>query len=247
MSLGMFCGIPLPFHIWDEKLMRIMISCFPLVGFIIGGVWWAVGFGLFALNVPLMLTAAVLTFAPFFTAGFIHMDGYMDTSDARLSRRDFEERVRILKDPLVGAFAVIMLVILILVQFAAVYVIAETGRYFALVIAVCVVSRCCSVVSIFTLRHMKESHYGAMLGEKRGTIPVFFTIIVLIAVTVLSFIYAGFIGLIVVAAVVLGYSNAMRIVYRDFKGVSGDLLGYSLVIGEVCGLVTLAALGGVLL
>lgn len=46
------------------------------------------------------------------------------------------------------------------------------------------------------------------------------------------------------AAVVLGYVLAMRAVYRDFKGISGDLLGYLLVIGVLFGLVSLALLEG---
>jgi len=242
MSLGMFCGIPLPFHIWDEKLTRIMIAAFPLVGAIIGGIWWGTGMLLMTINAPIVMSAAILTIMPFFVAGFIHLDGYMDTSDAYLSWRPLEDRIRILKDPLVGAFAVIMLCILFLLQFAAMHTIADGGRFLALIAAICVISRSCSALAIFTLKHMPESNYAAMLGKGAGTGYKIFIAIIGLGAIALSVIYAGLIGLLVALAVVVGYTLAMRVVYKVFKGVSGDLLGYALVIGELCGLIALALL-----
>jgi len=240
MALGMFMAIPLPFHIWDEKLAAVTVSLLPVVGLIIGAVWWGLSLFLINFDFPVVMVSAVLVVIPFLVAGFIHLDGYMDTSDAMLSYRPLEDKLRILKDPNVGAFAVVMLVILFLLQFAAVYTIADGGRYLALLIAVCVVSRSCSALAIFVLRHMPGSNYTAMLGENTGGGVKVFPCIVMLAVITLSFLYAGFSGIIVVAAVVLGYVIAMRKAYKALSGVSGDLLGYSLVVGEVCGLIALA-------
>ena len=69
-------------------------------------------------------------------------------------------------------------------------------------------------------------------------------IITALGAVIFAFIYAEFIGLITIFAVILGFSLAMRTVYKNFKGVSGDLLGYSQVIGELCGLIALALLQG---
>ena len=244
MALGMFCGIPLPFHIWDEKLTSIMVVSFPLVGLVIGSLWWGIGLLLTAPSLPTMMVAAILTLVPFFIAGFIHLDGYMDTSDALLSRRPLEDKLRILKDPNVGAFAVVMLVILLLLQFAAIYTVVESGRYLALLISICVISRACSALSIFILRHMPISNYGAMLSQNVGVGHRIFILLFGAIAIALSYFYAGVIGIIVPVAVILGFALSMRVVYREFKGVSGDLLGYSLVIGELSGLVTLALLQG---
>jgi len=240
MSLGMFCSIPLPFHIWDEKYMGLMISSFPLVGAVIGVIWWLVGLLLFAIGAPLMLTAAILALAPFLIAGFIHLDGYMDTSDALLSSRPLEDKMRILVDPRVGAFAVIMLMILLLFQFAAMHTVAEVGRYLALVISISVISRCCSTFSIFTLRHTSQSHYAPLLAQHIRAPHKIFIVLLAIAVFVLSFLYAGLLGLFVLGAVVLGYACAIAYAYKGFKGISGDLLGYAMVIAELCGLFALA-------
>lgn len=245
MALGMFCGIPLPFRIWDKELMPVMVTCIPLVGVVIGVLWWGLASLLLIPTLSVMMVAAILTVAPFLLAGFIHLDGYMDTSDALFSRRDYVDRVRILKDPLVGAFAVIMVVILFLLMFAAMYSIADMGRYLGLVVAICIISRSCSAFSILTLRHMPESNYGAMLAKNNGTGGRVFVIIIKLATMALSVLYAGFIGFVVVFSVLVGYALAMRTVYKSFKGVSGDLLGYSLVMGELCGFIVLALLQGV--
>ena len=240
MSLGMFCWIPLPFHIWDKKLTAIMITCFPMVGLIIGIIWWSAAILLFALEVPMMLTAVALNLMPFLIAGFMHLDGYMDTSDALLSRRPLEERLRILTDSNVGAFAVIMLGILFLLQFSAMHEIIEGRRYFALVIAISVMSRCCSVLSIFTLRHIPKSNYAAMLSRNVFLSHKVFVLAVAMVTLAVSVLYASLLGFITVIGVVLGYAAAIARVYKGFKGISGDLLGYSQVIGELCGLIALA-------
>ena len=244
MALGMFCAVPLPFYIWEEKYTAIMIASFPLVGAVIGALWWLAGVSLAALEIPLMLSAAALSMAPFFIAGFIHLDGYMDTSDALLSRRPMEDKLRILVDPRVGAFAVVMLGILFVMQFSAMYTIAESGNHFALVIVIAVISRCCSAFSIFVLRHIPQSNYTSMLKQDIGLSHKVFVLAVALAAIAASFLYAGFVGLAVSGAVVLGYTAAIVRVSKGFNGISGDLLGYSLVISELCGLIALAVLQG---
>ena len=242
MALGMFTAIPMPFHFWKEKRTSMMITVYPLMGVIVGALWWLAAKLLFTLSVPHMLTAAALTVVPFFVAGFIHLDGYMDTSDALLSYRPLEDKLRILKDPNVGAFAVVMLVVLFIMQFGAVYTIAETRQYLLLMMGIMVVSRCCSSLCIFNFSHNPGSNYAPLLAQGIGWGHKMFVLLTAIVAMVLSFIYAGHVGMIVLGAVLVGYFLAMLKAYRGFKGVSGDLLGFALVISECCGLIALAVM-----
>mgnify|MGYP003392776405 FL=1 len=50
---------------------------------------------------------------PYLVTGFLHLDGFMDVTDAVKSWRDLERRREILKDSHVGSFAVINLVLLV--------------------------------------------------------------------------------------------------------------------------------------
>jgi len=242
MALGMFTAIPMPFHFWNEKRTSMMITIYPLVGLIVGGLWWLAFRLLFTLSIPHMLTAAILTAVPFLVAGFIHLDGYMDTSDALLSYQSLEDKLRILKDPNVGAFAVVMLVIVFIMQFGAVYTIAEGRQHLLLMMSIMVVSRCCSALCIFMLSHNPGSNYAPLLAQGIGWGHKMFVLLTAMMAIVLSFVYAGVVGMIVLGAVLIGYVLAMLKAYRGFKGVSGDLLGFALVISECCGLIALAVI-----
>ena len=107
MCQSMFCAIPCPCKTWDEDARYALLWCLPLVGLEIGFIWWISGllclfFGLHQLIVGLVLCAV-----PYFATGFLHLDGFMDVTDAVGSCRDLARRREILKDSHVGSFAVI--------------------------------------------------------------------------------------------------------------------------------------------
>ena len=242
MAFGMFCAIPLPVQLWDDSCMNLMLACFPLVGGIIGALWWGVAELIIFSGINIVFVAAVLTIFPFFVTGFLHLDGYMDTSDAVLSRRPLEDKLRILKDPHTGAFAVIMIAVLFLLQFAASYAVIENGKYLVLLIVVAVMSRCCSAMSILCLKAMPQSGYGNMFQQNTGISHKIFLVVIGLLAIALAYILAGIAGLIVAASVIVGYIAAMAYAYKEFKGISGDLTGFSLVISELCGLIALAVI-----
>ena len=243
MCLGMFCAIPLPYQLWDDKCMNLMMPCFPLVGGLVGALWWGIAELLVFCGIHIVLSAAVLAVFPFFVTGFLHLDGYMDTSDAVLSRRPLEERLRILKDPHTGAFSVIMLAVLFVFQFAALYAIlenGETGKYIVLLFLISIISRCGAGLSILCLKPMTQSGYANMFKQNTGISHKIFLFVLALFAIALSFVFAHVCGLIVSGAVILGFVFALAYAYNNLKGISGDLAGYALVIGELCGLFALA-------
>jgi len=193
-------------------------------------------------GIHIVLVSAVLTVVPFFLTGFLHLDGYMDTNDAVLSRRPLEDKMRILKDPHTGAFAVITIAVLFMLQFAAVYAVVKKSENLVLLIVISVISRCGSAISVLCLKAMPQSGYANMFSQNTKISHKIFIIFIAVCSIALSFIFAGFSGLIVSAAAILGFTGAMIYAYRDLKGVSGDLAGYALVISELCGLFALAVI-----
>ena len=118
MAWGMFLSIPCPAKIWDEKARPWQLIYLPLVGLLVGALWALAGFLLGMWGHLPVLAAAILTALPFFLTGFIHLDGFMDVTDAVRSCRDLPRRREILKDSHVGSFAVIGVVLLALCQLA---------------------------------------------------------------------------------------------------------------------------------
>ena len=242
MSFTMFCSLPRPFHVWDEKCLNLVLPSFPLVGAVVGALWWGISKILILSGIHFMFTTAILTLLPFLLTGFIHLDGFMDTSDAVLSRRPLEEKLRILKDPHTGAFAVIMIAVLFVMQFAAMYVAVEKKVLFSLFLVIPVISRSCASLSILILKTHTQSNFANMFRQNSGLKQNIFIVFILILSIILSIVFAGLSGLIVSAALIAGFSAAMFYAYKDLQGVSGDLAGYALVIGELCAIIAMALL-----
>jgi adenosylcobinamide-GDP ribazoletransferase len=240
MSFGMFCAVPLPFRAWDDRAKNLMLPCLPLVGAFIGALWWGIAELLMLCGINTMLIAGVVAVVPFIASGFLHLDGYMDTSDALLSCRTIEEKQRILKDPHVGSFAAVMLAILFVMQFTTVFSVIEKGAGLALLIIIPITSRCCSALSVLCLKPMNQSGYANMFRQGASLSHKVFIVLIVIFAIAASYFFAKSCGLIVVASSAAGFTVAMAWAYQDMKGMSGDLAGFALVIGELCGLVALA-------
>ena len=167
MSLGMFSSIPCPYRPWNEKARHLMLVFLPVVGLVIGLLWYGIYFLMDKINVPLQLQSAVLALYPFIITGFIHLDGFMDTADAILSRRPLEEKLRILKDPHTGAFAVISVAILFVFCYASMSAVIEQinfkqslgipqGDSMLSLIFIPVISRCGSALAVLAGRPLSS-------------------------------------------------------------------------------------------
>lgn len=234
MCLGMFTALPCPYRPWDEEARGLMTACLPLVGAVVGALWLllsALGRMLLPANLAAMLTAAL----PLLLTGFMHLDGFMDTSDALLSWRPLEERQKILKDVHCGSFAVVAVVLLILGMFAAARDALDGDLRPLLLIPVA--SRCMSAFCVTFLKPIGHSEYAQM---RRGMGTPAAAMVMLAITLAASAIWLGLPGLACCGAAVLGYACAMAWAVHTLKGVSGDLAGYSLCVGELCGLAVLA-------
>ena len=105
VAFAMFSAVPVPQFNWTEKNMRYAMCAFPLIGVVIGLLWFLCG----VLPLPGAARAAGFCLIPVAATGGIHLDGFADTSDALSSYGDREKKLAILKDPHCGAFAVIRL------------------------------------------------------------------------------------------------------------------------------------------
>ena len=80
------------------------LGCFPFAGGVLGGLLWALAAVLFSLFSPEVAAVFVL-FAWLFLTGMLHFDGLLDLADAGLLPAERERRLLVLKDARVGAFA----------------------------------------------------------------------------------------------------------------------------------------------
>ena len=238
MSMTMFCAIPCPFHNWDDDARPLMTLFLPAVGAWIGILWTLAAYLISRLELPVLIGAAILCAYPFLATGGMHMDGYLDVTDAVKSWREPDERRRILKDPNVGSFAVISGILLIIAQFALFVSAKDAANPFTLTL-IPIVSRTIAGLCVTVLRPLGTSEYSGAYrqGVKKSHIVVF--AVILVCMTALGFLLLGRYGF-ASLAVIAGYLWKLRRAFRSLDGMSGDISGYALTFSEVCGIAVFA-------
>ena len=229
MCQSMFCAIPCPWKIWDEKAKGKMLLFLPFVGLEIGVIWAGLAWLCSFLKLPALVVGLILCAFPYMVTGFIHLDGYMDVTDAVKSWRDLERRREILKDSHVGSFAVIGIVLLLIAQFAFFASAPETANYLILIF-IPAVSRCCSALAVTGLKPMSTSQYA----DQKKPVSHWVVLLVMLAVCVVTgFLLCGKYGFALVGCLI-GYGLALMRAYKSLDGMNGDISGYALTIGELC-------------
>ena len=228
MCQSMFCAIPAP-QLWDEKARDKILLFLPVVGLEIGLIWTGLAWLCRLLHLPALVTALFLSAYPYIVTGFLHLDGYMDVTDAVRSWRDLERRREILKDSHVGSFAVIGIVLLLIGQFA-VFASAPADANCLILSFIPAVSRCCSALAVTGLKPMSTSQYADR--QKPGSHLTVLSIMLILCLAA-GFLLCGKYVFCLVGCIV-SYGFALGRAYKSLEGMNGDIAGYALSIGELC-------------
>ena len=257
VGFGLFSAMPAPRFEWNEKNMRYLLLVFPLVGVIIGAV--CVGWDALCgwLGFPAILRGAGFTLIPILLSGGFHMDGYVDTCDALASQGDREKKAQILRDPHIGAFAVIragMYFVLMLGVWSAlpgmavrspmtgdtawdsmmlhIGVVSGTAAFILQMIMLFTLSRILSGIAVVSFPRTPEEdllHVFYDYADKRAVRTV---LIIFDVIASAVFCLTGAIGVCMALTAHLVFLFYHRQCIREFGGVSGDQAGWFLVQAE---------------
>ena len=145
---------------------RYMLCFFPFVGLVLGGLMLGLSYlGQRLLMGDVFMGCALCVLGILFTGG-IHLDGWMDVSDALSSWQGRERRLEILKDSHVGAFACIRLAALLLVQVGAYSDMWTDERAMSVMALSMVVSRCLSAVGVLLLPKARTEGMVASFSQE---------------------------------------------------------------------------------
>ena len=238
VAFAQYSRIPVPRFEWREEDMRYSLSAFPLVGAVTGALFCAVFVLCRRFALPDTAAALLLTAVPLLVTGGFHVDGFMDTADALSSYRTKEEKLAILKDPHIGAFAVIKLAICGLVFIASLITLLASEAAPGLIMvmaAVFVLARSLSAVSVLTFRSAKNEgmlYYEASSAAGGRSVNLVFSFIWAALASALMVYYGKTAGIAGIAATVLSFVWYKYKSYKEFGGITGDTAGYFVVICE---------------
>lgn len=236
IAFSTYSKIPMPRVEWSEKSMKYSMCFFPLVGAVIGLCSYGAYMGFQIIGVGKILQAAFLTVLPLLITGGIHMDGFLDTIDAKSSYRPAEEKLKILKDPHTGAFAIIYGIVYLMVCFG---LFSETNHTTIPFVALgYMYSRALSGLSVVTFRKAKkDGMVAASADAAQKNVKWIIAGEVLLCITGFMLLHPIYGGICVLAG--LGsFWYYRRMAYRVFGGITGDLAGYFL---QICELMILIA------
>ena len=232
VAFSMYSKIPMPQITWTKENMKNTLCYFPLIGAVIGALLWLwywlcgiAGFGV-------MLQAAVAVLIPVLVTGGIHLDGFLDTSDALSSWQTTERRLEILKDPHTGAFAIIGAVMYYLLFFGFMTEIWDIKATIAVSVGF-VLSRSLSGLAIGIFNCAKNSGllYTFKSAAHKKTIVTVMILYIALCVAMLCF--TGVYGLGTICAAVISFLWYRHVAYSKFGGITGDIAGYFVCICEV--------------
>jgi adenosylcobinamide-GDP ribazoletransferase len=170
--------------------------------------------------------------------GFLHLDGLADAADGLLCQQKADRRMAIMRDSSVGAFGVAALGLTLVLAYAAIESLRGSGREAALLLAP-VAGRAAMVVVGGLFPYAREQGLGtgfhAAARSWRGVLALASAIAIAVVAAGpggLALVIAGF-------AVALGVGFFARV---RIGGVTGDVIGASCELSQVCALTLACAL-----
>ncbi|MGU3349032.1 adenosylcobinamide-GDP ribazoletransferase [Pseudomonas monsensis] len=222
-------GMPEP-----EQLGRSLL-CYPLVGLLFGVMLW--GLNLALAGAPLLLHAALLLTVWVLLSGALHLDGLADSADAWLGGfGDRERTLTIMKDPRSGPIAVVTLVLVLLLKFAA--LLALIGQQQGVVLLIVPMLGRAALLGLFlTTPYVRAGGLGQALADHLPRRAGWW---VLGASMLGSLLIAG-VEAVVALVVAFGMFVWLRqVMMRRLGGTTGDTAGALLELLEMAVLVGLA-------
>ncbi len=243
IAFSMYSCIPMPRVSWTRERMRYVMCFFPLIGVFMGLALYGFGKAAEALGLGMAAYCAGGTAIPLVITGGIHMDGFLDVSDARCSFGEREKKLEILKDPHIGAFAVIRTGVYLLLYLG---VFSELPKdRLPLMGAVYVLTRALSGLALVTFPKAKKDGLAASFSDGAGKRTVILCMTAYIGGSFWFLVSRGGWrqGILVGLAAAAMLWRYYHVAVKEFGGITGDLAGWFLQNGEL-GLMAAAVAAG---
>ncbi|MDP3813770.1 adenosylcobinamide-GDP ribazoletransferase [Pseudomonas sp.] len=216
-----------------EQLGRSLL-CYPLVGLLVGGL--LVGAQQLLGTTPALLQAALLLAFWVGITGGLHLDGLADSADAWAGGfGDRERTLAIMKDPRSGPIAVVLLVLVLLLKFAALVTLLDAGAGLLLLL-VPWLARCLLPLLFLSTPYVRQGGLGQALAEHlpRRQLPW------VLGLNVLAMLLFGWPALLALLVAGVSFVWLRGLMLKRLGGTTGDTAGALLELVECALLLALA-------
>jgi adenosylcobinamide-GDP ribazoletransferase len=225
---------PLIRRLLTPEEMGRSVGFFPLVGLMLGALLFGLDEAARLLWPPEIRTALVLL-AWVLVTGALHIDGFLDTCDGLFGGNTPEDRLRIMKDERVGAFAAVGGVFLLLIKYLALAAVQD--RLGAFLLAP-MLGRWGMVLAIVFFPYARPEGLGGSMKDHAGWREVVLATIVAAAACWLAGQERGLLALALSGGATWCVA---RFTLKRLPGLTGDIYGATCEMLEVLVLLVFAA------
>ena len=230
-AFGLMTTLPIKLpDVWSTGDSGRAAVWYPLVGLVIGVLTWLAWKG--SMFVFHSLVAGVVTLVVWVVlSGGLHLDGLADCCDGLLVSAPLERRLEIMKDPHVGAFGVIGLILVLFLKAAALTSLTSLSSV-AILLAASLARWCILPAGLLPLARPSGMGADFALGFRRSFL--FWGALIPLAIAIL-------LGLHGILSVLTGLGAAVLLLWfakSRIGGVTGDVFGLVVEIVEVIVLLT---------
>ncbi|WP_174616005.1 adenosylcobinamide-GDP ribazoletransferase [Virgibacillus ihumii] len=234
ISIQFFSVLPIRKEIpMTNRTIERAIRMFPLFGLLLGSICTGLLYGLTEWTIlsPLS-TTFILWVVMIVLTGGIHLDGWMDTSDAFFSYRDQHKRLEIMNDPRTGAFGVISVIVLLAARFLFMYeIVARMAPLtFLLILFIPFFSRMVMGLLLVLVPPARDEEMGKLFQQASNQATYLSYLAYFPVVLVLIWLWnsGGAIpALLMLLGTVILFLVIRNRVMKWFGGMTGDIIGAS--------------------
>lgn len=238
LILQFLTRIPININLGFDEEFHKSITYFPLVGFVLGTLLYLIGIISNLLFDP-FLSSIIITLSLVILTGGLHIDGLGDTFDAIYSYRNKEKMLEIMKDSRLGTNSLLAIVFLLLLKIAFIYSIINQGLLW-LIIFMPIIGRLGVILLMYKTVSPRENGMGNLFIGKASTlmllIATLYTILICVILPKFVFLSSSIITikvLIIIIVVFLFNYIFKKHIYSKIDGITGDILGCSIELGEL--------------
>ena len=236
-AIAFLTRIRVPSEVNEANDLAPSVPWFPVVGALIGLIVGAAAWGA-GVVLPPMVAAAVAVGVGVLLTGALHEDGLADTFDGLGGGHTREHALEIIRDPRLGSYGMVALVIVMLIRVSAVAALLP-GRLSLLVLpGAHALARSAAVVVMCSMPAARDAGLGAVHLRSLDRRWAFSGIL---AGVILTTVLLGRGAAVAIAAALLGTCLIAGWARARIGGVTGDVLGACALAAETAVLVAFSA------
>ncbi|MBO9128285.1 adenosylcobinamide-GDP ribazoletransferase [Bacillus sp. 165] len=233
LSFQLLTILPIRLEVpWSKKYAKAAVYSFPLTGVLLG-ILLILQYDIFVhyTSVSRLFVSLWLIFFTILYSGGLHIDGWMDISDAIASHRNRDKKLEILKDSRVGAFAVLSLFFLLAFRFLFVYEVLADSAFFhaSYLVSIPILIRIGMVLLLIWTPPASQAGMAYAFKQHMTVGDSSFMLFYGAGLLFMLYLYASlpvfWMSVCLIGAMLVFVSLFRDVCKKQFGGITGDMLG----------------------